>query len=325
MGPGMTFRCTCERCGDIFFSPDRRAKTCPKCIKRYGLQKRQETQARPPASAHAKPGTNARPAQRQPTTAVPTKRKKRIETLTEELREAILKAYEKYKQDPNLKLGQIHAKIAAELNTKRQIVAEAIHGPQIAPKPLTPELRQEIISRYQQFVQRLERPEAGRRKTIAAELGLPLSQVASVLREWKSQIPDVSHLTREQMFQIEKAYWHHLQSGTPFEDIPKIVARELGFTEWQVLRRIDMLHDSFSKVADAPEPPPEIREAIEQAYLEYLKRPAPPPDSLHSTLAKRFGVTPKQVFRVLLEYRRRVLQNNWQPAELQNSLGMGTG
>lgn len=305
MGPSMTFRCTCERCGDIFFSPDRRAKTCPKCVKRYGLQKHSEPQARPSASAHAKPKTDARSAQRPSAATAYPKRKKRIEVLTEKLREAILTAYEKYKQDPTLKLRQIHSKIAAELNTKRRIVAEAIHGPQAVPKPITPELRQEIISRYQQFVQRMERPEAGRRKTIAAELGLPLSQVASVIHEWKLQIPDVSDLTREQMFQIEKAYWHHLQSGTPLEDIPKILSKELGFTEWQVLRRIDMLHDSFSKVADAPEPPPETKAAIEQAYLEYLNRPAPPQDSLHSTLAKRFKVTPKQVFRVLLEYRNR--------------------
>jgi len=228
--------------------------------------------------------------------------------LTDELRSAIEEAYRRYSDAPGLKLKDIHRKIADQLNTTRAIVSEVLHGPARTALPLSPDLRDEIVQRYVRMVYQCERPRGGRRRLIAAQLNLPFTQVAEVIQEWRAALSDdVRVLSRQQLFDIEKAYWRHLESReVTLLDIPKVVARELGFTEWQVARRIDLLHEDLSKVANAEHPSPELVERIEAAYREYLGRSEPPRDPLHKAFSKAFGVTTKQVYRVLLEYRNRV-------------------
>jgi len=304
LGPGMTFRRTCDRCGATFFSPEKRASTCPKCVKRYGLK-------RPQAGASVKSADN-RPDGRKREPAVPTpsrpepRRQPRTTVITDELRAAIIAAYEQYSADPNARLAAIHSRIASELHVARRAVAETI-ACHISPKQaITPELRQQIVALYEGYVQRGERPPGGRRRAIASALGLSFAQVAGMLREWRSRIPDVRTLSREELFAIEKAYWRHLEAkDVPLSEMAAAIASELGYTEWQVARRIDMLHEDRSMVASAKDPGPEARAKLEAAYREYLASDSPPPDSLHSTLAKRFGLTSRQVYLVLLDYRNR--------------------
>lgn len=312
MNQRTTFRRTCDRCDATFFSPDRYAVRCPKCIKRYGAPQPRGFVPRPPSEPMSSRERGVRTSRSGQGLRRPVRRKQpprpRQRELTDELRLAIQEAYRRLADGPLERLRDIHRRIADELNTTRAIVSEVLHGPHRVQVAMSCELREEIIRRYKLMVYRGERPPAGRRKHIAAELNLPFAQVAEVIRQWRAGLKDdVPSLSRQQLFEIEKAYWRHLEARqVPLLEIPVVVARELGLTEWQVARRIDLLHDDPSKVSMIEHPGPEIAERIETAYRQYLTRAQPPSDTLHATFARLFGVTPKQVYRVLLEYRNRV-------------------
>ncbi|MGQ9525642.1 MAG: hypothetical protein ACUVTZ_12490 [Armatimonadota bacterium] len=308
-----TFRRTCDRCDATFFSPDRYAVRCPKCIKRYGRPTSQDAgpraQAQPwDAQRRQQLSTRGHPDQRASGQAKRRPARPRIVELTDELRAAIQQACQRYSAVPNLRLRDLHRKIAHELNTTRALVSEVLHGPHRVRGELPSEIREEIIRRYTDMVYRVYRPDGGRRRLIAAQMEVAFSAVSDVVREWRAGLADdVRVLSRQQCFEIEKAYWRHLEAGqVPLSELPRVIADELGFTEWQVARRIDLLHEDTAKLASVEHPGPELAERIEAAYREYLKRREPPRDSLHITFAKTFGITPKQVYLVLLNYRNRV-------------------
>ncbi|MCC6446112.1 MAG: hypothetical protein IT210_22000 [Armatimonadetes bacterium] len=316
MSPATTFRRQCDRCGDIFFSPDRHAAVCPKCVKRYGLKKtstpaappvRQPQATAPPRRlepAHTRPAPPAKPKPLRP--AVPPK----PTVLTAEIRAAVTAAYRPYQDTEGFDLKEVHQKIAQELHLKRSMVAQVIQD--LRPKgdplgSLTEAQKGEIVALYRKYVTDMERPPGGRRRTIAKEMGLTLPQVFLALRAWARTVPSVQDLTREQLFAIEKSYWQKLRDKQGLREIIRAIAQETGFTEWQVNRWIDMLHNDAT-FAGTPDPAPETVSAIEQAYLRYLEGDGPPEQPLHQTIADRTGATGKEVHKVLLNLRRRLLQ-----------------
>lgn len=306
MSPGVTFRCTCENCGTVFFGPQRGATACPKCAKRYRLREA-------PPKAAAKTGDDmfaparptapprSRPADRHKAPAHPiAPRRPRITTLDEELRNAILQAYAAF-EGKDVPLRILHAEIAARTNTTRALVAQVINAANSAAMALTPEQRERVIVRYQEFVTHMIRPHGGRRSTIARELGLSRQQVILTVREWTEGQPAVRDLSRADLLRIERAYWDVLASATSFEGLAARLAAALGYTEWQVSRWLDLIHDGDFSTVTAPTA--EQSAAVIAAYQEYLQVVAPPEQSLHVLLGERFSLDPKQVHKVLLEYR----------------------
>ena len=120
-----------------------------------------------------------------------------------------------------------------------------------------------------------------------------------MVREWGASQPMVTDLSREELFRIECAYCSALEAGEPYDGLARRIASSLGFTDWQVERWIDMLHDGdFSEVE---EPTDEQKEMVIAAYQEYLQGDGPPPKSLHVVLGERFGLAPRQIHKTLVE------------------------
>ncbi len=167
-------------------------------------------------------------------------------------------------------------------------------------KRLTPEQCRQIEERYRAMVAAGERPPEGRRKTIARELGLPYVLVSEAVK---------NYLHRERLrrtnFEIEKIYWHEVLSGQ--DDAHRIAERaaahlnlDLGRVWWW----LEKLHKWRKALENEPEVSPEQRAAILALYQDYLKRPAPPDRGLHGLISETVGgITPRQVHKVLLEYR----------------------
>src|SRR5205823_14059936 len=93
------------------------------------------------------------------------------------------------------------------------------------------------------------------------------------------------------------------EEGGSFRRAAERAAAESGAEPWQVVRYLDQIHERLARVAGDPDPSTEQRERILEAYREYLATPGPPEGSLHGGIAARLGVSPRQVHRVLLEYR----------------------
>jgi len=230
--------------------------------------------------------------------------------LTDEIRAAIVEAHQPFKDAPDNQLKDIHRKIAQQLHLRRAMVAQVVRELRPRPDPLsllTEAQKVEIVSRYQRYVEAMERPPVGRRRTIAKEMGLTLPQVIYTLRAWSRTVPNVADLSREQLFLIEKSFWQRLQRGQKVEEIIPSIVAETGFTQWQVSRWIDMLH-SDTRFTHVPDLAPGQCEAIEQAYMRYLEGDGPPEKPLHQTIAEQIGVTPKEVHKVLLNFRHRALK-----------------
>ncbi|MDH7568139.1 MAG: hypothetical protein QHJ73_00965 [Armatimonadota bacterium] len=334
MSPGITFRCTCEHCGAIFFGPDRKATACLKCAKRYRL--RVETQPRSTsepeddlfAAALAAPTSGAGASRRRrelsaedeealaarrsdararsrgssvPERAPAAAPSPRATELTDALREEIRKALAEYEGREDVPLRRVHAEVAEKVGASRSLVARVVAETRAPAAALDDDLRGEIVSRYREFVRRMERPAAGRRTTIARDLGIGRQQVVGVVREWAAMQPSITDLSREALFRIERAYNEAVDRGEPFEGLAGRIAQDLGFTEWQVERWLDVLHDGDFR--DVEEVPPDQYEAVVAAYQEYLQGDGPPPRSLHVIVGERLGLTPRQVHKVLVEYR----------------------
>ncbi len=328
MSPGITFRCTCEHCGAIFFGPDRKASACMKCAKRYRLRvepaPRQTTEPEddlfaaalsataseapprrePPAKstgAAASPPAAARRAATPPRPPASPPRPPRATELTEEKREEVLRAYEAYEGRDEVPLRRIHADIAERTNLARALVASVIASVRTPPASLTDEQREMVIARYREYVRTMARPQGGRRATIARDLNLGRQQVVTAVREWASTQPSITDLSRDDLFRIERAYCAAAAAGAPLEGLAARIAQELGYSEWQVERWMDMLHDG--DFSDVEEPSADQREAVISAYHEYLGGDGPPAKSLHVVLGDRFGLAPRQVHKILMEYR----------------------
>lgn len=303
MSTGMTFRRTCERCGGTFFAPDRRLAVCAKCVKRLGLRR-----GTPPSRAAPQRPTSPTPT-RVP--SPPSGRTSRAQsplpnTLTEELRQAILEAYDPEGRHRGLSEAAVNARIASTLKVRRRLVSEALaplRPSHACSRPPTPEEVARIVEIYQGYVLRNERPPLGRHRTIARELGLSLRRVVEVLRDWRRENTDL--LARRDRFLIEQSYWRQLDQGGGWTEVVSRVAEETRRPRWAVARWLDQLLEDPRAAAAADALPPETRDAVERAFREYLRAEDPPDGGLHEALAQRFNLTPKQVHAVLVAYRLR--------------------
>lgn len=313
----MKFRRSCSGCNATFFATDRRALHCPKCARKKQDSKPQSPQeaasARPrihqghtaSIEHHIKKGEAKQPRpqmkKRQP-------RPPKASQLTDELRAKIETVYQTYK-DSTDSLKKLHAKISNEVWIKPMLVAEVVK--RLHHKPvksetcsLSEELRNQVLTRYLAMVRDNERPPEGRRAAIAKEFNLPNREVILAVREWSFSV--MGQLNRIQLFAVEKEYWGFIENGgCRFADLPKLISERVEFaSEEQVSRWLDQLHDDSKIGKNLPPISEEQIAQIVDAYRNYLQETAPPEESLHWTLAKRYGVLPTQVHKTLCDYRR---------------------
>jgi len=311
---GMKFRRTCTVCNSTFFSPDRKAAYCLKCIKKR-VVKHVPAEARasvpvtrvaprpaPPVGV-ARPGPVAK--QKPPRTA-------KAAALTPELRQRIIEVYMGEFSGRPLPTKDVHSQIANRLWVKRQLVADTIRDLLQSKALVTEGIKERAIEMYQRFVESGHRPEGGRRRAISAALGVPYKQVMKVIREWS--LSEYEHSptptpTRLQLFEIEKLYWEELEKQRyRLTELPQKIAENLGYvTRWQVLRWLDVLHDDQRSFSNVPDPSPEVQEQILKAYKQYLNSPSPPEHGLHYSIAGQLEkVSPRQVHKVLQNYRHKM-------------------
>jgi hypothetical protein len=305
----MKFRRTCTVCNTTFFSPDRKAAYCSKCIKKRIVK-------HVPAEARvAVPVTRVAPRPAPPPPPMPQRSKAprpaKTATLTPDLRKKIVEVYEAEFASRSAQLKDTHAQIANRLWVKRQLVADVIRDLTLQQPVVTEDMKRRAIEMYKRFVESGHRPDGGRRRAISAALDLPYKQVMKIIREWSlaqyEQSP-TPNPTRQQLFEIEKLYWNELHKGRfRLTELPTRMAEHLGFvTRWQVLRWLDVLHDDERAFANVPDPALEVQQQILNAYAAYLESPTPPEHGLHYSIAGQLEkVSPRQVHKVLQTYRHK--------------------
>lgn len=323
---GMKFRRTCSICNATFFSPDRKAAYCLKCVKKR-IVKHVPAPPKPiPAASPSPPAVRPVPRPQPPhhqappghqRSAVAVKKQKtprapRAENLTPEIRNKIIEIYKDEFASKQSPLREANSQIANKLWIKRKLVADVLQEFLTNKAVLTPEIKDRAIEMYKRFVESGHRPDGGRRHAISVALSVPYKQVMKIIREWamaeyqKSPTPEPSRL---QLFEIEKLYWDelHLKRHSLLE-LPQKMADHLGYvTRWQILRWLDILHDDERAFSNVPDPSEEIQEKILAAYQEYLNSPTPPEHGLHYTIAGLIGgISPRQVHKVLQSYRHKM-------------------
>jgi len=310
---GMKFRRTCSVCNATFFSPDRKAIYCLKCVKKRVVK-------HIPAEARAEAQVTRvapRPVPQPPSMPVASARRDRparapkVAALTPDLRKRIIELYEEEYATQPVQTREVHSQIANKLWLKRQLVADVIREFSQSKANITADIKTRAIEMYQRFVESGHRPEGGRRRAISAALNVPYKQVMKLIREWsmaeyeKSPTPTPS---RQQLFEIEKIYWEELgKQRYRLTELPGKIAENLGYvTRWQVLRWLDVLHDDERTFGNVPDPTPEVQEQILAAYNKYLEAPSPPEHGLHYSIAGQIGkVSPRQVHKTLQSYRHK--------------------
>jgi hypothetical protein len=317
---GMKFRLQCASCSSVFFAPDRKARYCPKCLKKRSTKSAPE-QARAGFRPAASPARAASKPVRAPAHAEsaagkvykgPERRPPKAGELTQELRERIEHIYREEYADKDIPRAEMVQQISDKLWLKRSIVSAMIHRIQQPEIDLTPELKARVIEIYEGYVRRGERPADGRRKTISHMLGIPYHQVKDLVYEWSLSQYEMSpthDLSREQKFAMEKVYWDELkQKRYRFNELPERIAEQVGYaTSYQVARWLDMLYDDDRKFEKVDDPPDEIVQRIRGGYLQYLEAPKPPELGLHTTLAQQIGgITARQVHKVLHQFRKEL-------------------
>src|SRR5262245_878945 len=310
---GMKFRRTCSVCNATFFSPDRKAAYCLKCLKKR-VVKHVPAEARavaetsrvaPRAISAPRQSLSESSRQRQPRVA-------KITALTPELRRRVIEIYEEEFASRPVQTREVHAQIANKLWLKRQLVADVIREITQSKVALTDELKARAIEMYQRFVESGHRPEGGRRRAISSSLGLPYKQVMKIIRERSMADYETSptpNPTSQQLFDIEQMYCNELnRKRFRLTEMPAKIADELGYvSRWQVLRWLDVLHDDERAFANVPDPSPEAQAQILEAYIEYLNSPTPPEHGLHYSIAGQIAkVSPRQVHKVLQNHRHRM-------------------
>lgn len=310
---GMKFRRTCTVCNATFFSPDRKAAYCLKCMKKR-VVKHVPAEARvvapvtrvAPRPVPAAPVPLANASKQKPV------RSAKASALTPDLRRRIIELYDAEFSGRPIQTKEMHSQIANRLWVKRQLVADCIRDLVQSKALITDDMKARAIEMYKRFVESGHRPDGGRRRAISVSLGIPYKQVMKIIRDWSlaqyegSPTPNPSRL---QLFEIEKLYWDELKKGRyRLTELPDKIADHLGFvTRWQVLRWLDVLHDDERAFANVPDPPVEIQEQIRDAYSEYLLSPEPPEHGLHYSIAGQLGkVSPRQVHKVLQSYRHKM-------------------
>ncbi|MBI4854025.1 MAG: hypothetical protein HY819_19700 [Acidobacteria bacterium] len=339
MSPGMKFRRSCNSCNTTFFAEDRKAFLCPKCVKKkaaapavvskpsfsksnyssYNSSSNPSSSfgSKPSSSFSSKPDTATskvfKPAQKKfvkpgskPKPRIARQPKTGI--LTDELKDKIITSYLTSK-DLVDSIKKLHAKISHELWVKPKLVADTINHLRKQEKALSEvcslsnEDKERVLKIYLKLVHEDIRPIEGRRNHIANELNLPPREVILAVREWSNNI--MGQLSRQQLFLIEKEYWRIITQERyhTFADLPKVISKNLDFVSIeQSSRWLDQLHDN-TKLVKVPLPEEEKQKQIIEAYKQYLAQAEPPPQALHTTFAKTFGVKALQVHKILCDYR----------------------
>jgi len=176
------------------------------------------------------------------------------------------------------------------------------------PRPirLTPEQRAQVEEMYRSMVTRGERPPEGRRKKIAATLGVPYELVQDVVRNYLQH-----ERLRHTNFDIEKIYWRELRQGQDdARAIAETAAAELKVEVGRVWWWLQKLHEWRKSLHSDPDVSDEQRAQIIAEYNAYLQQSQPPETGLHKFLADKIGgITPRQVHKTLLEYRLNFWNN----------------
>ncbi len=287
----LKFRRTCGDCGHVFFTPDRAAKFCPSCVQLIEAAEKQKKRAlEKVAKKKIPPKPPSRPA-------VPA-----LQPVTGETRQKILKEFELLQDEKELPRSKIHGRIAGALHLKKMVVAQVLQGLYEESK-LRPGAKEEILDRYQKYVENLERPSEGRRQVIAAKVEVPFQHVTRIVRKWRASKPKLKDLTREQRFQIEKVFFQNLEKGKSFTVIMREALKAGKCDPWLVFSYLDFIHDGVNRLEKIPDVTAEQKKKILAGYGEYLSAPAPPDGFLHDLLAEKAGVTHKQVHKTVLCYR----------------------
>lgn len=181
--------------------------------------------------------------------------------------------------------------------------------PPARPKPmpvvLTQEQRDQVINLYRAMVTAGERPPEGRRNKIAADLNIPYATVAEAVRTY------IQHeRLRRTNFDIEKSYWTAVRAGARnARAITEQIAQQLTVDVGRVWWWLEKLHEPRKAFATDPDVDDEQRAKIQTEYDAYLELPEPPEQGLHLMIADRVGgITPRQVHKVLWEYRSSLWQ-----------------
>jgi hypothetical protein len=291
MSGGLAFRKDCEDCGHSFLTHDRKAKSCPRCA---GKGRKMEQPEEIRAKGHSsKTSVTTKPtnSERSPSTPTPKPGPRDSRKV----------------EPPENQSVPFKPKASEEENRK----TFADQKPHLENQEilLTEKHTQEIIKRYQAYVEVMERPPRGRRKTIAAEMVLPYRAVVIALHNWnQAQQKDLS---REDRFAVEKAYFSFLEKENSFDQLKDSICRETGLNPWSVSRYLDILHDGGDELKEIPDVSPEQRTAILAEYNNYLTGSAPPGPFLHPMIGEKIGVKTKQVHKVLLAYRLGRLRERW--------------
>src|SRR5689334_25314805 len=124
---GMKFRRTCTVCNATFFSPDRKAAYCLKCMKKR-VVKHVPAEARVAATA---PRVVPRPVPPPPAPPPMLRKAKparapKASTLTDELRERIMELFHNEFSNRAMQTKEMHSQTANRLWVKRQLVADVI-------------------------------------------------------------------------------------------------------------------------------------------------------------------------------------------------------
>jgi hypothetical protein len=298
MSGGMAFRKDCEECGRSFLNPDKTKKICQRCAGKGHPRPQPETVTKKGTSPNAA-GNTKEAIEKSPTSGPvdsPTPQVLReIETKGSEDEVIGHQAQPAFKDQE--KVG-LQGAPPTPIRTQEKI-------------DLTPAQIQEIVDRYQIYVEGLERPPQGRRRTIAVAMGIPYRNVVLALRQWNQQQAKIEDLTREERFSIEKAYFSRLEGNNSFSEIKEQIVQVTGLNPWVVSRYLDLLHDGGKKLQNVAPVTPEQEAAVLEEYRKYLSTSGPPSPPLHPLIAERTGVNPKQVSKVLLTYRLGRFQEKW--------------
>lgn len=314
---GTKFRLSCSSCNATFFDFDRRARYCPKCARKKGLAQSAQAPAtgggaERSADGQRKPLLGLRPPPKPPKEKKPPRPIKALEA-TPEHREHIARVYAEQLEGKEVVWKEAIGKISDELWLSRQAVSQILR--ELSKVEISPETKAQIIELYKGFVERGERPEGGRRKTICKQFGLPFARVRDIVYEYSlARYHDSANpeTTREQKFELEKLLFAEAEKARyRWTELPEQLAQQIAiFNSWQVARWMDMLFDHKSNVANAEDVAPEIEQQIVDAYKQYLAAPQPPEQGLHAIIAEQVGgISKTQVHKVLQNYRNRLKDN----------------
>ena len=281
-------------------------RSSPRIEKRPIVQNAKKTGEKERIRSNREPAKKRRPS-------VFRKRKANPERIDSTLRLKIMTEYNKLQPNPTANpANDLFFTLAQNFSLPKGLVSQIVRE-ELAKAPLPGPMQNRIVSLYFSYVKRLERPPSGRRKSIAGTFQVPYRKVAAVVRDWKQKQPSVEDIPRSTRFEIEKEFFDLFPRGKAVDEITKQLAKRTGFTEWQIVRYLDLLHDGQKTLKNVPNVSPEIKFLVEGEYRNYLKQTSPPEQTLHDFLAQRANITHKQVHKVLLNYRLRLLDAHRRP------------